>query len=283
MSPAFLHCRIIVATFPYFFSSTTTHITLPTLATMSKSLSLSLLLSLLPLTTVAETVIGVYIYSRHGDRTSKSTPPTVLTPLGYSEIFASGSYYRDRYISSNASSPIAGISSNLVNFAQISASATYDTVLMPSAQGFLQGLYPPVGVTLGAESLRDNRSVETPLNGYQLIPVQTVTTGTGSEDSAWLQGASNCANAITSSNGYFLSPEYQDLLSSTGGFYKDIVPVVNATFAADTVTYKNAYASRSSECRYLDLGGSTDDMITQSTILSTSLKSTTALYRPRMY
>lgn len=205
----------------------------------------SLVFSLLPflpvITTAAETVLGVYIFSRHGDRTSKSTPPTVLTPLGYSEIFSSGTYYRNRYISSKASSPIAGISPDLVNLAQISASAPIDNVLMTSAQGFLQGLYPPVGAMLGAESLRDNQSVEAPLDGYQLIPVQTVTAGTGSEDSAWLQGAGNCANAITSSNSYFLSAEYQNILSSTADFYKSLDGVVNATLGADKVNYKNAY------------------------------------------
>ena len=132
-------------------------------------------------------------------------PATILTPLGYSEVFSSGQYYRNRYISSNASSPINGIAPDLANLAQISTSAPLDNVLMPSAQGFLQGLYPPVGPTLGAKSLRDDRSVEAPLDRYQLIPIQTVTAGTGSEDSAWLQGAGNCANAITSSNAYFPS------------------------------------------------------------------------------
>lgn len=116
---------------------------------------------------------------------------------------------------------------------------------MPSAQGFLQGLYPPVGATLDAESLQNNQSIETPLNGYQLIPVQTVTAGTGSEDSAWLQGAGNCANAITSSNAYFLSKEYQSLSSSTMDFYRSLDGVVNGTFGPDEVNYKNAYAGQS--------------------------------------
>jgi len=212
-----------------------------TLVAMRSPLILSLLSLLLLTTTAAETVLGVYIFSRHGDRTPKSTPPTVLTPLGYSEIFSSGTYYRNRYISSSASSPIAGISPDLVDLAQISASAPLDNVLMASAQGFLQGLYPPVGATLGAESLRDNRSVEAPLDGYQLIPVQTVTAGTGSEDSAWLQGAGNCANATTSSNSYFLSVEYRNLLSSTADFYKSLDGVVNATLGAEKLNYKNAY------------------------------------------
>lgn len=207
---------------------------------MHASLFLPLLISLLPLS-ATETVLGVYIFSRHGDRTSKSTPPTILTPLGYSQVFASGTYYRNRYIASSSSSQIASISPNVVKLGQITASAPLDNVLMPSAQGFLQGLYPPVGNTLGEEQLRNGRNVSTPLDGYQLIPVQTVTSGTGSEDSAWLQGAGNCANAITSSNNYFSTPEYNQLLSSTGDFYKSLAPVVNATFGADQLSYKNAY------------------------------------------
>lgn len=108
----------------------------------------------------------------------------------------------------------------------------------------MQGLYPSVGAMLGAESLRNNQSVEAPLDGYQLIPVQTVTAGTGSEDSAWLQGAGNCANAITSSNSYFLSAEYRGLLSSTESFYKNLDGVVNATLGADKLNYKNAYTGK---------------------------------------
>ena len=202
-----------------------------------------LFLALLPITQSAETVLGVYIFSRHGDRTSKSTPPTNLTDLGYREIFTSGSYFRDRYISSSATRKIQGINSDIVKLSQISASAPLDNVLMSSAQGFLQGVYPPVGPELGHETLRNQTVVQAPLDGYQLIPIQTVTSGTASEDSAWLQGAGNCANAILSSNNYFTSTEYQELYDSTLDFYQSITPTVNATFAPANITFKNAYAS----------------------------------------
>lgn len=91
---------------------------------------------LLPLTTsAAETVLGLYIFSRHGDRTPKSIPPARLTDLGYSQIFTSGTYFRNRYVAPDAPSRIAGVSSDLVDYAQITASAPLDTVLMGSAQG----------------------------------------------------------------------------------------------------------------------------------------------------
>ncbi|KAL8715659.1 MAG: hypothetical protein Q9225_006342 [Loekoesia sp. 1 TL-2023] len=197
---------------------------------------------LLPFTAyAAETVLGVYIFSRHGDRTPKSLPPANLTDLGYSQIFTSGTYFRNRYIASDAFSRIAGVNSDIVKQSQIIASAPLDTVLMNSAQGFLQGLYPPVGPRLGSDTLRNGSVVQAPLNGYQLIPIQTVTSGTGSEDSAWLQGSSNCAQAAVSSNEYFSTSDYNSLLASTTDFYKTLAPLVNGTCGPDEISYKNAY------------------------------------------
>ncbi|MCJ1486553.1 hypothetical protein MMC06_006730 [Schaereria dolodes] len=195
----------------------------------------------LPLSEAAQTILGVYIFSRHGDRTAKSTPPANLTDLGYQEVFTSGTYFRDRYISSNASSKIAGINTDLVKLSQITASAPLDNVLMSSTQGFLQGLYPPVGTTLGSSILRNNTVVQAPLNGYQLIPIETVTSGTGSEDSAWLQGSSNCANAEISSNEYFTTPEYMSLSNSSMDFYTSLTPMINGTFNNSQSNYYNAY------------------------------------------
>ncbi len=204
-----------------------------------------LLLTLaLPLSHAAETILGVYIVSRHGDRTAKSTPPANLTDLGYQEVFASGTYFRNRYISSNATSRIAGINSDIVKQSQITTSAPLDTVLMNSAQSFLQGLYPPVGSTLGSDTLRNGTTVQTPLNGYQLIPVQTVISGTGSEDSAWLQGSSNCAKALVSSNNYYTSSDYTTLLKTTADFYKSLSPMINQTFGLNDISFKNAYTSK---------------------------------------
>ena len=108
---------------------------------LTSALVLSALLPLVP----AETVLGVYLFHRHGDRTSKSFPPASLTDLGYQEVWQSGNFYRNRYIDANASSPIFGIASNVVKNTQLNVQAPVDTVLQNSASGFLQGLYPPVG------------------------------------------------------------------------------------------------------------------------------------------
>lgn len=151
-----------------------------------------LLFCLVPLISAQESVLGVYIFHRHGDRTAKSWPPTALTDLGYNEVWQSGNFYRNRYIDTNGTSRILNINAKLVNNAQLNIQSPVDNVLQTSAQGFLQGLYPPAGATLGSVQIANGSTVEAPMNGYQLIPIQSVSssvTGTDSESSTWLQGS----------------------------------------------------------------------------------------------
>jgi hypothetical protein len=199
------------------------------------------LLSTLACSAYAETVLGAYIFHRHGDRTPKSLPPTNLTTLGYSQVYDSGTYYRSRYLAAESPHRIRGLNTEVVKLSQLSVTAPVDNVLQNSATGFLQGLYPPVGNQLSTETLANKSEVQAPLSGYQLIPVNIVSSGSGSEDNGWLQDATTCANAKVSSNNYFTSAEYNALSSSTKNFYTNLVPVVNGTFTADQVSYKNAY------------------------------------------
>ena len=200
----------------------------------------------LPLTQAAETTLGLYIFSRHGDRTSKATPPTLLTDLGYSQVFSSGTWFRNQYIANGSTSQLYGIQPDLVKQSQVNASAPLDGVLMPSCMGFLQGLYPPVGPELGQQTLGNGTVVQVPLNGFQIIPVATVSAGARNEDSAWIQGSGNCAKAIISSNNYYDSLEYRALQDSTRDFYTSLEPVVNSTIVANQTNFKNAYTSTTS-------------------------------------
>lgn len=199
-------------------------------------------LALLASAEAAETLLGAYIFHRHGDRTPKSLPPTNLTALGYDQVYTSGQYYRSRLVS--GSTKIKGLNSDVVKLSQIAVTAPVDNVLQNSAAGFLQGLYPPVGEQVNVQTLANGSIVQSPMNGYQLIPVNIVSQGSGSEDNGWLQDASGCENAKLSSNNYFTSAEYNNLLSSTEGFYNELVPVVNDTFDESMVTFKNAYIGR---------------------------------------
>lgn len=195
--------------------------------------------------TLAETVLGVYVFHRHGDRTSKSWSPTLLTALGADQIFTSATWYRNRYVASNSTSPILDISSDLAVLSQLSITAPVDSVLQASANAFTQGIYPPAG-TEANQVLADGTSTQAPFNGYQYIPVNVVSSAsspTAAESSEWLQGSSGCANAVASSNDYLQSQEYLDMLSKTGAFYQDLLPVYNTTFNSSTATYKNAFTS----------------------------------------
>lgn len=190
------------------------------------------------------TVLGVYMFHRHGDRSAKSTPPTALTTLGYQEVYTSGDYYRSRYLSNSSALQIHGISSDVVKQSQIAASSPYDDVLQPSTMGFLQGLYPGLGTPADVSTLRNGTQITPPLNGYQFIPINTVSTGTSSENTAWLESTSTCYNAIVSSNNYYYSTQYNTLLNGTQSFYQSILPVINGTFTSSQASFKNAYTSK---------------------------------------
>lgn len=91
---------------------------------MLYSLSLALPLLALPLGGLAaETVHGVVVFSRHGDRTSKFFPPTQLTALGQNQMYNSGAFYRSRYIDPNSASYISGISAREIVSSQLYAAA----------------------------------------------------------------------------------------------------------------------------------------------------------------
>lgn len=199
----------------------------------------------LPLAATAETVLGVYIFSREGDRTSQSTPNTMLTELGYAEVYQTGTWFRNEYIANGASRRIWNLQPNKVQLSQISASAPLDNVLMSSAMGFTQGLYPPVGEQAATAGLRNGSTVTEPLNGYQLVPIQQSTTGTRTETSAWLQGNRGCGRASDSSRNYFNSTDFYTVSNASQNFYQQIAPVVANTFPnPDLVNFYNAYSGR---------------------------------------
>ncbi|KAK7711019.1 hypothetical protein SLS64_001398 [Diaporthe eres] len=202
------------------------------------------LLSLLPGEVLTETVLGAYVFHRHGDRTTKSWPPTSLTALGADQVYVSGQWYRNRYIASNSTHTILNIASDVAVLSQMSISAPVDNVLQASAEVFTQGIYPPAG-SAATQTLANGQEVQAPLNGYQYIPVNIVSSAassSGAEDNPWLQGSSGCAKAVVSSNEYFSSSEYLDLLNQTRDFYQGLLPVYNTTFESSEATFKNAYA-----------------------------------------
>lgn len=188
----------------------------------------------------AERVVGAYIFARHGDRTAKYFGNTQLTDLGYNQVYDAGSFYNGRYILAGSDKQIEGISPLIVDPNQISASSPADAVLQNSATGFLQGVYPPVG-NRANQTLANSKTVVSPLNGYQLIQVTATSSSNSNEGDTWLQGSSDCHKAKISSNNYYTSDAYNSMLTSTKAFYQSLSPLLNSTFSASQMTFRNAY------------------------------------------
>lgn len=190
-----------------------------------------------------EQTLGLFVFHRHGDRTSKAHSPTRLTELGQHQVLAAGDYFRDKYITSDY--PVHAVSQDVVVQSQINIEAPEDVVLQTSAMAFSQGVYPPVKDTIGTQELANGTKVFSPLN---LIPVNQVSSAIKIENDidpenvAWLQGISGCSAASTSSARYFESAEFKAIEESTKHFYQRLVPVINGTFDAEYASFRNAYS-----------------------------------------
>ncbi|KAF5552009.1 acid phosphatase [Fusarium mexicanum] len=233
----------------------------------AKPLSL-LFLSSLPSLAAAEDVLGLYVFHRHGDRTAKAWKPVNFTALGADEVYSSGSWYRDTYVSKDASRKITGLSPESAVLSQLDVTSPVDAVLQNSALVFLQGLYPP---TKQFETLANGSKVEAPLSGYQYIPIASVETAASdknSESSAWLQGNSGCTNAEASSNDYFSSPEYAGVYKDSESFYQGLLPVINGTYGKDEANFQNAYTifDLINVARIHNSSISSDDLLDESTL-----------------
>jgi hypothetical protein len=197
-----------------------------------------------------ERVLGVYVFHRHGDRTAKAWTPVNLTALGADQAYSSGAFYRKRYVQSDASVRISGVSSDNPALSQLAVTAPLDTVLHNSAVSFLQGMYPPTGQS---ETLANGTKVEAPLGGYQFIPVNAISdaaTANKAENQGWLQGGSGCDKAVQSSNSYLSSPDYQKTYAESLDLYQSILPVINTTYNKDAASFKNGYTSMSPSPNY---------------------------------
>lgn len=200
-----------------------------------------------PSSSPEETILGAYIFHRHGDRTPKVLAPTNLTDLGYRQTYASGSYYRSRYVAADSTTRIAGLNADEVLQSQLQVLAPDDDVLQQSAVAFLQALYPPVGNGEGeggSEILANGTRIAAPLDGYQIIPVGESETGAGSEDASWLQSTSECGKAVVSSNEYYSSAEFNEKMASTREFYENLAPIIDGVFGEEDRNFDNAYTSK---------------------------------------
>ncbi|RPB06237.1 phosphoglycerate mutase-like protein [Choiromyces venosus 120613-1] len=188
--------------------------------------------------TEGETVHSVVIFSRHGDRTAKTLGTTKLTALGKNQVYSSGQFYRARYLNSNSSHFIKGITGDRYVEKEVFASAPdQQPLLVQSSQVFLQGLYPPQNVT---EILADGTTVSSPANGQQFPILHSVSSN--SPDSIWLKGDDNCPRHDQTLAQFFSSQQFKDLTVSTKSFYQSFADLLQGVIPTNKADYSNAYA-----------------------------------------
>lgn len=208
---------------------------------MAPSMTKSLLLSmaLVPAAVLGETVLGVTVFSRHGDRTSKHYPGAALTNLGAQQNHQVGAVYRQTYLAAGAPKQILGISEDKYLPTQLYASAPDQPVLLNTATAFLQGLYPPLNSQ--AQTLNNGTSYSAPLEGYQYVVLHGE--DADSPQTIWLKGDESCPAATTAQKSYFQSSQFNDISTATKDFYAGLWPLMSDVYdyKPENMSYKNAY------------------------------------------
>lgn len=209
----------------------------------------------------AETVLGVTVFSRHGDRksqlhtvcsctyftypgTSKHYKGYNLTNLGFQQNFDVGQDYRNIYLNSSSPKQILGISEEKVVNSQIYASAPDQAVLLNTATAFLQGLYPPLGSidqALATQTLNSNERVVKPLAGYQYVVVHGE--NDDSPDAIWLKGDEECPAVTMSTKQYKGSAAFKQRIEETRPFYKSFWDQLSSVYDYQqaNLSFANAY------------------------------------------
>ncbi|KAK0725867.1 histidine acid phosphatase, partial [Lasiosphaeris hirsuta] len=196
-------------------------------------------------TVTAETVHGVVVFSRHGDRTTKHYGAQALTGLGATQNFQVGSDYRARYLTTGSPHRILNISEFNYVSSQVYATAPSQGILLNTATAFLQGLYPPlVGLDpqIASQTLNNGTNSTSPLNGYQYVTLQGIVGN--SPDAIWIKGDDGCPAYTQAGDSFKQSTEFMTRNAETRGFYRGFFPVLQSVYdyqSADNMSYAKAY------------------------------------------
>ena len=198
-----------------------------------------------------ETIWSSVIYTYHGDRTPLVWPvQNVLTSLGAQQLYAAGSFFRQRYLTepqdgAKSGPAINDISTDALNNIEIFVMSTIDQYKGASALAFMQGLYPPTNVSLDNDSTfatsPSNESGPTaPLGGYQYP--RLLTFSPEDPNSIAIEGQFNCLLYEKALTEFANSDEAMQAKSESQSFYDDIeVNILNDVFPGQNISFDYAY------------------------------------------
>ncbi|KAJ5620445.1 hypothetical protein N7510_004429 [Penicillium lagena] len=200
----------------------------------------------------SEKIWGVFSYTLYGDSTPKalaSPGARVLTEYGASALYTAGSAFRARYVeygmSNAAGTGIQNIEPNMLDSLEVNAFSTPEQFVLASAQAFMQGLYPPLGQSLGSpysdltSQLSNGSQSAYPLNGYQYPLIVTM----DSEDphSLALAGQAKCPMHQASDNDYLHTAEAFELTEWFAPFYMNVWRrAMSEVYDINSASYPNA-------------------------------------------
>ncbi|KAK8251539.1 histidine phosphatase superfamily [Phyllosticta capitalensis] len=207
--------------------------------------------------TVDAAVHGAVVFTRTGERTPllRSSGPAKLTPWGAQQAHDQGNFFRQVYVmgqkpeddSTPNARPIIDLSKDALKNQELYVLTPENDYATATAQAFIQGLYPPLGMNessaalLGGEATLANGSfVQAPLGGYQYPQLRTASNY--DPNLIYVAGAYGCLNAARDRNDYFSSPESSETKNRTGELYNNVGnAVLLGAISEDSWNYDRAY------------------------------------------
>ncbi|RMY74195.1 hypothetical protein D0863_03376 [Hortaea werneckii] len=198
------------------------------------------------------------VFSRGGERTPEVLGhlPTVLTSLGAQQMYQSGSFFRNRYITSSLDlmssddddTTLQDLSPDSIDPLQLYVAALDDQWTLASAQAFMQGLYPPYTLNDSiAESLESSQMIangsyiDYPLDGYQYPRIHAFSSA--DVEFPYLGGSLSCPAFNKQALDYRDSKDFRETQAESKSMYEAIgEPLLSDTLIEGAWDYYNAYA-----------------------------------------
>jgi hypothetical protein len=145
---------------------------------------------------------------------------TVVTPLGLNEETLTGQYLRSVYLNESSPSVITGVNTTIADPTQITIvgdASAGSSVIMISAEAFMQGLYPPnpnYNVTLA-----NGTTIVAPQGGQQFSEILSAQNSL----EAWL----NCAPFTAATTEFYQSAGFNQTQQEWAGFFETIPQFVD--------------------------------------------------------
>ncbi|EPS39331.1 hypothetical protein H072_6891 [Dactylellina haptotyla CBS 200.50] len=197
------------------------------------------------------TVLAVFIYHNHCDRTSFYQPDGgeggQFGAPGATMCYQDGTFYWNKYLREASDLKIYG-TSQIYNEDYVNVEVPNVDISVQSATAFMQGIFKPVDmqstVTSGDNMLAADNStfMNGPLQGYQYTPITTYRST--DPQSVWVaNNILNCKNQQSSMNLYFATDDYKQMFEESQPFFTSLYkPYFEGVVDADLMVFFSAYS-----------------------------------------